>query len=259
MKRISIQTILVAIGIVLLVSVVLVAGFESIYRNPEPESLVGGYIEETQTARVAGREPIVYRESLMPGGFHAISQLHESVLRDPVLAEAFRGFDWNAATTCVVPAGQFFISYRVGDRIRWTAGSGSLAGQPCVTDGSRTVLMRCGNLISYTPQDPVGFETPNDLEIPEPQAPPLQTVWTPAISTVSGVDAQLLPVVPIIPIGNIPVVSVYPVPPIVLYGNIPPVRVPEPNTTDLILIGLIVGALFLRNREIYRHRNRRLR
>lgn len=224
-----------------------IIAFQFSSRIPRPESRNGAVGAVRTIERDSGlgtpKPSVVYRKSLIPGGVSDAAALRTAVLRDPVLAAAFRDFDWNAAAPCVVPAGEFFVSYRLGDQIRWTTLPGSLAGQGCITDGRQTVLTRCGNLISFVPQSPAGTETPGSLSMPEPTGPP---IYLDTSNTGSGVPIgpvpsySNVPVIPIdnppsvlTPIGFIPVILVPPT-----TTTQPTVQVPEPPISILIGIGL---------------------
>lgn len=213
-------------------------------RIPRPESRNGAVGAVRTIERDSGlgtpKPSVVYRKSLIPGGVSDAAALRTAVLRDPVLVAAFQNFDWNAAAPCVVPEGEFFVSYRVADQIRWTTLPGSLAGQGCITDGHQTVLTRCGNLISFVPQSPAGTETPGSLSLPEPtaayipaRAPETILSYVPqSAGTVPPAVVENSPT-PIVPIGFIPIILVPPA-----TTTPPTVQVPEPSISILIGIGL---------------------
>lgn len=240
-----------------------IIAFQFSSRIPRPElrdSAVGAIHRGRDSGLGTPKPSVVYRKSLIPGGVSDAAALRTAVLRDPVLAAAFRDFDWNAAAPCVVPAGEFFVSYRLGDQIRWTTLPGSLAGQGCITDGRQTVLTRCGNLISFVPQSPAGTETPGSLSIPEAiPAIEFRPISSPSIdekilaafppSVASNPSVVYTPILPVVPI------SVVYLPPTTTTP--PTVQVPEPSTTHLVLIGLIFVALVVRGAEIRRHKRRK--
>lgn len=235
-------------------------------RIPRPESRNGAVGAVRTIERDSGlgtpKPSVVYRKSLIPGGVSDAAALRTAVLRDPVLVAAFQNFDWNAAAPCVVPEGEFFVSYRVADQIRWTTLPGSLAGQGCITDGRQTVLTRCGNLISFVPQSPAGTETPGSLSMPEPIAPNILTTRSDAVeNNVPLLPRSTVPMQPtpvdntptiLTPVGFIPIILVPPT-----TTTPPTVQVPEPNTIHLVLIGLIFVALVVRGAEIRRHKRRK--
>jgi hypothetical protein len=71
----------------------------------------------------------------------------------------------------VYVTGCYFTSYRRGDSIFWTQRCKNFKGELAITDGRQTVLMRCGNLVTYTPQEPSEDLIDGTLDVPEPPPP----------------------------------------------------------------------------------------
>ena len=103
-----------------------------------------------------------YSHSLIPGGVSSIIELRETLNGDPALASWFRTFDFDHAHETTLPVGIWaYVSFRVGDKIRWTQKRIWLpAGEKVITDGTTDILMRCGNSLAAILQEP---NAPEDL------------------------------------------------------------------------------------------------
>jgi len=106
-----------------------------------------------------------YRYSIVPGGIHDATELAEVTRNDRVVRRHYSGMNLAAVHfTNLEHDIQGFVSYRVGDNVYWTRHRVHIPrGEEIFSDGVRTARVRCGNLISDTPQkpvEPVGPTTP---------------------------------------------------------------------------------------------------
>lgn len=97
----------------------------------------------------------VYQYSLAPGGLHSVQEIR-AALHDPLLAKDYGILDFSrlhprrlTKDTCV------FVQSRKNGSIFWTRHCVPIhAGEIIWTDGSHSLLARCGNMIAYAPQEP---------------------------------------------------------------------------------------------------------
>lgn len=189
-----------------------------------------------------------FGHALIPGGAVNIEDLHEHINADRRLQAVFASFDWTHAAYCAVPHGDYFVSYLTPDGVKWTRKTHALGGELCITDGHITVLMRCGNLISWKPELPYGPSEPKDLDTP--LFPPTQME-----PNNKGIEhtAEFIPPIALngsgtsndgtIPFGG------FGLPPILFPPEMgplspTPVSVPEPTAFTQISVGLLLTALF---------------
>jgi hypothetical protein len=94
----------------------------------------------------------VYRHSIVPGGVYSAEEVQAAMLRDPVVAAHYAKLDNSRIVGAVLEAPRaVYVSYRVGRRTAWTSRKIVLpAGERLLTDGTRAVRARCGNLVSDT-------------------------------------------------------------------------------------------------------------
>jgi len=107
----------------------------------------------------------VYGHSIVRGGIHSLGQLLDVIARDPLAAQHYKGFDITRARFIRLDHNMMaYVSYRVDGRgIFWTAKPELImAGEEVITDGKNFIRVRCGNMISYSPQSPVETDTPTD-------------------------------------------------------------------------------------------------
>lgn len=97
----------------------------------------------------------VYRHSIVPGGVYSAAEVQAAMLRDPVVAAHYAKLDQPRVVGAVLERPRaVYLSYRIGHRTMWTAGKVVLpAGEQLLTDGTRAVRARCGNLVSDTDGD----------------------------------------------------------------------------------------------------------
>jgi hypothetical protein len=91
-----------------------------------------------------------YRYSVIPGGAHNRTELEAALERDPVAAKHYS--DFRAEDTQLVKLDkdrQYFVSYRIGDKIYWTRRALTLhKGELLLFDGVHYARARCGNRLS---------------------------------------------------------------------------------------------------------------
>jgi hypothetical protein len=216
---------------------------------------------------------LVYPYSIIPGGVQTPEDLRQVSDHDRVISGHYAGFDFRNARIVEVDQPKLvYVSYRMGDKIFWTAKKISLhKGEKLITDGTITARTRCANQISekaqpaISPAEPpaAAFEMPFDgtaAQIPFPSdlnalmAPHEGSGLGPANPPVQG--AGLAP----FPGGGLP--PVFP-PPIPSKGcppgesggagkpchhKPPPPPVPEPAT--LLLVSSGIAGIYLRRRKV---------
>jgi len=148
--------------------------------------------DNAEQPRAANSSASVYAYSVIPGGVRNEKELKQALLRDPVAATHYAGFDVRAAKAVRLERSRHaYVSYRLGNHIYWTSKKVTLhAGETVLTDGKHLVRGRCGNRISQIRMDPT-----TDGEPPEPvlnapiipaammetsDLPPPPPVWTEA-------------------------------------------------------------------------------
>jgi hypothetical protein len=197
---------------------------------------------------VHGRVPLkrpIYPYSVIRGGVRDRGELLAELGRDPVVAAHYAGF--GSADAHVVPLQSEMlahVSYRVADKVFWTAKTVRLApGEELITDGRSYARTRCGNRVSVLAQEPTSPEEPaaEYLETPiEEEAPRLEIVEQPPLPP----ERPFSP-----PSWNPPVTPppewpyfpppIYPPP---VYPP-PPAVIPEPATLILLASGLAAQLL----------------
>jgi hypothetical protein len=174
----------------------------------------------------------VYGHSLIPGGVVSIEDLKRQVQNSNRLTSLFAHFDWSRAQYCEVPKGLWYVSYWGPNGIKWTTHAKSYAGLACITDGTMTVLMRCGNLISWVPVEPTESNPPADIDDP---------IWVALAETPEYVPVT--PGQPVVPQSGDTYVTNTPggfYTGIVIPPSSGPIKTPEPSYTGLT--GLLSAA-----------------
>jgi hypothetical protein len=123
-----------------------------------------GYLV-TVSSRLVDAPRSVYGHSIVKGGIHSVGELLDVIARDPLAAQHYKGFDITRAHFIRLDHNiMAYVSYRVdGKGIFWTAKPELImAGEEVITDGTNFIRVRCGNMISYSPQKPVETDTPTD-------------------------------------------------------------------------------------------------
>jgi hypothetical protein len=138
--------------------------------SPKSRDHSSDAIDRAQFARVA------YPYSVIPGGVRNRAELVGAIIREPVVAEHFSGFNAAGARIDTLRDEEFVhVSFRIRNKIFWTAKKVRLApGEEVITDGHTAARTRCGNRIAPEPQEPISpeepaaiaFETP--IVFPEP-------------------------------------------------------------------------------------------
>lgn len=115
-----------------------------------------------------------YPLSVIPGGVGTLAEFNMRAKQDPLLA----GLACESAHTETTPSDiVVFTTFRRGNKILWNRRPIAVKkGERLVVGCGRTVLMRCGNEISYTPQEPSESLPPGTLETPITPAPPTALV-----------------------------------------------------------------------------------
>ncbi len=115
---------------------------------------------------------IIFPNSVIPGGVKTSGDVVQAIIKDPVVRQHYG----NVRPDLLVPAvltedRAAFVSYRVANRIYWTAKRVQLKkGETVLTGGGVTIRGRCGNQVSENPQEPVesGILAPTEEELDTP-------------------------------------------------------------------------------------------
>jgi hypothetical protein len=113
---------------------------------------------------------VVYPYSVIPGGVQTPEDLREVSDHDHVVASHYAGFDFRRARIVELDQPKLvYLSYRMGDRVFWTAKRISLhKGEKLITDGRTTARTRCANQVSDSPQPAVSPAEPPAAKFEEP-------------------------------------------------------------------------------------------
>ena len=115
---------------------------------------------------------VIYPNSVIPGGVKTAGDVIQAMFEDPVVRKHYG----NVRPDLLVPAvlaedRPAFVSYRVANRVYWTAKRVQLKkGETVLAGGGVTIRGRCGNQVSENPQEPVesGFLVPTEEELDTP-------------------------------------------------------------------------------------------
>ncbi|MDX2180342.1 MAG: PEP-CTERM sorting domain-containing protein [Bryobacteraceae bacterium] len=115
----------------------------------------------SETANPATKRP-VYRNSVLRGGVRSSEELERRLATDAAAAKHYAGVRAAKLRPAVLDKPKSaYVSYRIGDRIYWTAKPVTLAaGETVLTGGEETVRARCGNRLSDEPETPVAEAEP---------------------------------------------------------------------------------------------------
>lgn len=189
----------------------------------------------------------VYPHSLIPGGVRNAKEFMVAIGRDRVLASFFREYDASHATPCTLPHGKYFVTVRNGNAITWSKRAIEKGEQDCITDGRITILTKCGNEVSFIPQDPSQEVTSEEIAVPAYEVTNgdgrLLPVDAGVQPTPNGIVGLAPPTNGSQPYGQIPMPPILgiPVPPITILPVPPPtVQVPEPSTLGLSTVGIFI-------------------
>ena len=190
----------------------------------------------------APKKILVWRHSLIPGGVESIEYLRARVSLDPALQKAYEGFDWSRARLFTFPKDRpVFMSYRLGDKIRWTRRTVLVKeGAEAITDGVMVILTRCGNLVSFVPVEPSEDLPPQLLETPV-ESDSLTLLSSPEEPAPGSVDNSTPAALPPVNVVGLPPVLLIP-------SGVQAVHLPEPSTLYLLGVGLIFLVILRRKR-----------
>jgi hypothetical protein len=123
-----------------------------------------------KTELAVGRK--VYRLSVVPGGVSSAEELREARMADDVVAAHYQDFG-PAKRDRLASDSLMYVSYRVGDKIFWTAKRHRIrTGEAVLSDGKNLARVRCGNRLSATPRKPVDSQKePTEVLLGELQPP----------------------------------------------------------------------------------------
>ena len=138
----------------------------------------------------------VYPYSVIPRGVETPEELRSAIRQDSVVAAHYSDFQVRGARPIRLPRErQFFVSYRIGNQVYWTAKKITLhAGETLLTDGEHLARTRCGNRLSEVPASPTAPSEPSD-----------HTFNTPVVPLRPELTSELLPDAPIWPGSPAPV------------------------------------------------------
>ena len=134
--------------------------------------------------------------ALLRGGFSSVNEFFERVHDDPVLHDFYGDCaDRNASMFPLPEDITAFSTFRKGDNIKWAQKPLLIKkGEYVITFCGKTVLARCGNLISVSPMQPSEDVPPALLEAPaEVPDAPLTLVADAAPSSANPVGAGAVP------------------------------------------------------------------
>ena len=116
----------------------------------------------------------IFNGSVVAGGVYSLGQLRAVIDRDPVVAEHYRDVDLDRMEVVTLTAGKAaYVSYRVGDTVRWTRERVWLKpGETVLTDGTTMIRARCGNCVSDVKQENVAAVDPAHGELDDFVVPP---------------------------------------------------------------------------------------
>jgi len=144
--------------------------------------------------RVATPVRPVYRHSVVPGGVRSVQELEYVIQSDRVVAAHYQGINpWRMRNEHLQQPLLAHVSYRIGDKVYWTKKPVQLPkNEPVMTDGTRMIRERCGNLISMEPLAPVSDEEPALPSFDLPMSP-LEFAWMRLNYTPPGIPAKPKP------------------------------------------------------------------
>ena len=167
-------------------------------RRPSPRSPAAASVQHADRSRQLSAPST----SLLRGGFSSVNEFFERVHDDPVLHDFYGDCaDRNASMHALPEDIATFSTFRKGDKIKWAQKPLLIKkGEYVMTFCGKTVLARCGNLISVSPMQPSEDVPPAMLEAPEDRA------GAPLILSASsdvGGGAPPLPPIPPAPISPV--------------------------------------------------------
>lgn len=119
--------------------------------------------------------------ALIPGGITSVEEFLQRIAEDPTLNSFFGSCDVEATIQPLPDDILVFIAFRRGQEIKWARRPLLVhKGEYVLTFCGKTVLARCGNLISWTPMQPSEDVPPSFLEAPVEERPNPQASDPPA-------------------------------------------------------------------------------
>jgi hypothetical protein len=125
---------------------------------------------------VEGRK--IYPLSVIAGGAYSAEELNRARRLDAVVKAHYAGFSSNPVVQQTPKDLFVYVSYRKSDAVYWTATKRRVPkGELVLSDGKNLARARCGNRLSFTPQQPAGRgkepaeEALNTPEVPEISMP----------------------------------------------------------------------------------------
>ena len=110
--------------------------------------------------------------ALIPGGITSVEEFLQRVAEDPTLSSFFGSCDVGATIQPLPDDILVFMAFRRGEEIKWTRRPLLVhKGEYVLTFCGKTILARCGNLISWTPMQPNEDVPPSLLEEPVGEGP----------------------------------------------------------------------------------------
>ena len=132
--------------------------------------------------------------ALIPGGITSVEEFLQRVAEDPTLNSFFGSCDVEATIQPLPDDILVFIAFRRGQEIKWTRRPLLVhKGEYVLTFCGKTVLARCGNLISWTPVQPSEDVPPSLLEAPVEERPNPQASDHPAPRYLASQIAEVPP------------------------------------------------------------------
>jgi len=129
--------------------------------------------------------------ALIPGGITSAEEFLQRVAEDPTLNSFFGSCDVEATIQPLPDDILVFMAFRRGQEIKWTRRPLLVhKGEYVLTFCGKTVLARCGNLISWTPMQPSEDVPPSLLEAPVEERPNPQASDHPAPSYLASQIAE---------------------------------------------------------------------
>jgi hypothetical protein len=120
--------------------------------------------------------------ALIPGGITSVEEFRQRVAEDSTLNSFFGSCDAEATIQPLPNDILVFIAFRRGQEIKWARRPLLVhKGEYVLTYCGKTVLARCGNLISWSPMEPSEDVPPSLLETPVEERPNPQASYRPAL------------------------------------------------------------------------------
>jgi len=163
---------------------------------PQPAS--SGSQSKPAAAPVAHASYRPLNLALLAGGFTSIEEFQQRVANDPVLHSFYGSCPDSKASMRPLPDDILvFVTFRRGNEIHWTRRPMLIhAGEYVLTLCGKTVLARCGNLISWSPMQPSEDVPPSLLDIPTDEYRASDPVTLTAESTSGPAPAGALAALP---------------------------------------------------------------